>query len=386
MRKLCLALAFLLFLPAAEAATTPYPTKLEDFTSFENFQDAYLKIYQDVHFLNLREIWDRVKEHPEVAAEGFTEMEVQTLCDLDVPEISFLKNYSLADQTRISQMLEHWCNYEENLFHLQNDLARRGALRVIFSNDSEADSPFDLAVDLRRIDALFFGEKYEDQAPKIPKFSAYREQSDFLTEPEKWEDQREEILKSTLGAIFTVRDFGDFTTSLTGTLAGMKEALQMLLSYALVGGKSTKYFFELPSQQAIQDSPGGAGVGTASAPSPNLTLPEIESVQKEILSEKFPNLESAVLWESNCPELFESGSQNIASDLAQFESCGALRESDLSDQLKSIRDTSEAVQNERFLERLIPSFGQWNQNLSSFLENAVRLRLILEELVKKPQK
>lgn len=114
-------------------------------------------------------IAERVRRHPSM--KDMTNEDIARICagdrektPSDTPQNSDQKTH--FTQVQNAQAL---CEFEKSNLATQKNTSQNNSLTSLFVNATTADSPFDLIVDLNEIDALLFGEKFDD-AP-APSFS-----------------------------------------------------------------------------------------------------------------------------------------------------------------------------------------------------------------------
>lgn len=398
-------------------AMEQYPQKLGDFSSFGGFDDVYMRIYQDaneesdVHVESQSkyesEILDRVGQHnlrkrSRASDDTYTQQEIEILSSLGVIDIhkDGADPTSSEEQVFISQILRGFYQYEQQLLQFQNDLARANGLRSIFENDSNADSPFDIIKDLRILDQLIFGEKYDSQKTKEPQFLVYNGEGALSMETEDWQDQRMEALQEKGG--FEKKEYSNHTNSLTGTIAGIVlKPLTKLLSYSLVGGVSTKGMFEFSAHSGTSQDTSGAGGFTHALAPPDKTQTLSEKAQEEGIASGL-NIAIEQLLESNCIETDarqerkkENGSDGTKEDpyLQQFNRVGLFircqdsRKADFLSDLQTIREKADFLAEKSHFEDILPRILNWNKDLKSYLTSAKEIHQIFKrDFIPKPQK
>ncbi|MCF7812714.1 hypothetical protein K9M59_03940 [Candidatus Gracilibacteria bacterium] len=354
-----------------------------------------MKIYQDAHeesdFDDAAlpygvEILNRIGQHER--GREFTQEERKTLSELSVPDVHQQSGKSLEQQIGTSRNIQNLYNYESRLLREENNLARRNGLRSMFANDTLSDSPFDLIQDLREIDALFFGEKYQTQKPDNPSFLTYGSgQTDFILEQENWQDQREGSLQEEFGGDFTDKEYDNFSDSLTGIIVGIvTKPIQKMTGYPLVGGISTKGMFEFASHSGMsQDSTGSGAFGKKGSP-PDKTEPLADQVESQDIAQELRR-ETEQLLESHCVETAQTERRDYQGKIETFFACEEFREDDFQRDLKQIQlDAEWNAATDPFLP-LSEKMQQWNQDLKSYLKSAEEIHQIFkDDFEPKPQK
>ena len=381
--------AFLLFSPFVKAAEiSPYPEKLldkegepVDFSGLEGLQDVYLNLYRDTNNEDNTLILNRVKEHQRAPEQSLLQ-EINTYCDLGVPEISYLADFSRRKQTDTSLYLRDLCDYERSLLRFQDQLARKNWMRAMFANDREDDSPFDIIADWDQIDGMFFGEKWEEQNPGVPKFARYDEQSmqEFSDVLEPWQDQSKfGIFRNDLSSV----DFGEKDFSITGNLAKIKDPLQELNSRPLVGAIATTHFMQFGGAAVTPGTANGMGVFPASVPLPDASLPESVAIQNESIVGKFSGFVTRLLQTSECLDIQNTGEGRAMDDLDTLISCGFSREDVFADRIRERAENVETESEDMHRQKTLTALSMWNGHLESFLEQAKEWRSVAEELLTK---
>lgn len=422
MRKIFFLVA--IFFPLlSQAAMQPYPEKLGDFSRWGAFDDVYMKVYQDTYGESdtnserqmpyESEILDRISQHglkKRSAEEGdnYTQEEIDILSELGVPDLHEEDVTGQEEQVSTSRNFQNLYKYERDLLQLQNQLARKNGLTSIFENDSLADSPFDIAKDLRSIDKLLFGEKYEFQQPKEPSFLTYDTEKEFSLDPEDWQDQRKISLEEKFSS-FSETKYGQQTDSLTGAIAGIVfKPLDKLLSVSsLVGESSSKGMFEHTGHSGTAQGGQGSGAGNQKVATPDKSDPLVYQVQTEDIGTGL-NLAIEKLLESNCIETdareerlkekkqeSESSSEEEVEDkylatsnrLGLFFRCQDAQKADFLSDLKLIEEKADFDTEKNHFKNILPRLLNWNKDVRSFLNSTKKIREIFQkDFITKPQK
>lgn len=194
------------FVQAREASLVDRPGAVTDtkvFSEMAAFEDFYLKLYKGDFVLTDGEkaisgsdysveddqdretfseadkvkidqqrekavLGERVRSYP--GMENMTNEDVDRMCRGDLTQ-SQMDHKSVGQQTHFKKVGEarRLCEFEKQNLTRQKNLSQNNNLTSIFVNGTTGDSPFDLVVDLNALDALLFGEKFDDR-PK-PSFS-----------------------------------------------------------------------------------------------------------------------------------------------------------------------------------------------------------------------
>jgi len=274
MRYISFCFFFFLIPSLCQAEVDPYPKRLldreektVDLSRFSGLQDFYFSLYRDTNNEDNSKIFNRVKEHEQSPSKTLLQ-EINTYCNLNVPEVSYIEKFSRKDQTQTALYLRDLCDYERSLLRFQDQVSRRNWIRAMFENNRKDDSPFDIISDWDDIDMVLFGEKWQEVAPDVPSFARFDENTmqEFSSDIQDWQDQSKAgIYKGTTPSM----DFGEDDFSLTGNLSKMKKPFSELLSRPLVGAIATSKVMEFGGE-AVSAGSSGMGVFSDTVPLPIL--------------------------------------------------------------------------------------------------------------------
>lgn len=391
MRYILIFFFFFGFLPVTLAEVSPYPDRLlnvegnsVDLSRYEGLQNIYFSLYGDTNNEDNSKIFHRVKEHEKSPSQTLSQ-EINTYCDLGVPDVSYIENFSRKEQTQIAIYLQDLCDYERALLRFQNQLARKNWMRSMFANNRQDDSPFDVIADWNQVEMILFGEKWENEAPDVPTFASFDENTmqAFSSDGQDWQDQSKRgVYNGKTPSI----DFGEEDFSLTGNLAKIKKPLQELVSRPLVGAIATTHFMQFGGEAVTSGSPSGMGVFANPVPIPDNTRSESKTVQEESLVGKFSGFVTGLLSTSECLDIAESGEQRARDDLEAFIQCGVLRGAVFENRVRQRETETESDTEKNHREKVILALRIWNEHLYSFLEQALEWHEVAKELLLKEKR
>ncbi len=403
-----------LFVPVSYAGVELYPQKINNFSplDFSGLADVYKKIYEDANEEDEDEVLRRVTEYLGLLGEAFTQEEIETFCNINVPFIELSdKDLTIPDirpqddfpdkrkiqaSTRgqdpfleTATKLQELCRYERLLLRLENNLSRRNTFRHLFSDDSLSNSPIDTITILQEIDNLFFGEKFEDQRPDPPTFLEYKQTNAFIYTPEFWQDQRPEAVNEEKEGALDKKDYGDFAFSIVGNIAGIDDILSnWLTQYSLVDGVTTKQFLEFPQSSGTSQKSSGSGSYQIKS-NQDTTVPEVELVAQEIVGPEYEGIINDILNASLCNELTDSDRREGLETGDRTLVCQRERKQRVQNFIEDQRNIEKIVENKSFgvdgTSYLDYTFAQWNNNLEWLRSQAQKIREIYDDFITRPQ-
>ena len=139
-----------LLLLGAEGTLAKEKTSLSDFTNF------YQATYDQTGGVDLTELYNRLDENKSIEGVDSSNQEISEY----VAPASSTSNFK--DHFSRSSEIEAVRNFEALTFLFEEDLRETLSEMSIFANGTLSDSPYDLIVDLNKIDGVLFGEKFDD--------------------------------------------------------------------------------------------------------------------------------------------------------------------------------------------------------------------------------
>ncbi len=375
----------LLFWFLGMAHAESYPQRIADFSSldFQGFKDVYTKIYHDTHNESREELSQRVYQHltlienaldPQTAdTTKQLESQIDSFCNGNPPDRVLFPRVPLNEFIRISEQIQNLCAYEQELLILEQNLIRKNTFRTLFANESLHDSPFDIIQDLHTIDTIFYGEKFDEQKPPRPSFAIYQFFTTAITNPEFWQYQTQKGIEDELGNVLQQKEYARFEDSITGNIAGIMPALNLLSQQSLMTGVATNQVFESPLYKGSTGKAIGADPMVIETTPPDKSIPESESVRSFRVLHIFDGIIDRFLQENKAPEIHMPTQNRSAGKTQEI-----LRESEQNRRLQffqELRTTHEMsewdIQSQHFGEngtsRNHSAFQQWNKDLESFL-------------------
>lgn len=386
MKKLLLVGTILLLATVTHAAGY-YPNKLnnnESFSGFEHFQNVYNKIYKDVHNENKTKVCIRALEDPELTASitvDKTIADCKKLKKLSVPDFFETVFTSKKKFARFRNYAERQFDLEKSLLRFENDLARRNGLTSIFSDGDcgggTKNSPFDLVVDLNKIDKIFFGEKAEKPCPKWLTSPTDEDDGEFISKAEPWQDQSKEKPKSP----FSKPD------SIAGGLEALVKIIKKAITFSLVAVKSTKYIFE--SDSDTTGLPSGSGEFNVNTPNPAAASqdpPEWETVQETTVGGELEMLEKDAFLKLDCPELEKTKDISRKGHLRKAKTCRQEWKDGFEQSLQEFHEETQLNIEKEHNRKISPALDNWNGFLDVFEEQVSQIVKILKIFLLKTSK
>jgi hypothetical protein len=384
---------YLVIILLSSAVTTVqaqlYPEPLGSFENFSNMTGLYERIYTDINptdeaIIEAREavILERVKEHTIVQERNLSDEDIQTLCQLRVPEIALETDFSRKTFKDLATELERLCEMESATWEEENNLQRRLVLQTLFQNQTSRqakDSPFDVLEDLNVIDGIWLGEKSGESDPNFLIFQNRETEADFQLEPEDWQDQTELEIDP---------EYASDDTSLAGILWNLQEPLKDLNQHSLVAECNTMQFFQPASFDNFLPVNTGdlLPIGMA-VPMNSGDTPEVISILTEQKTTDFTALENDIINQLNCVELLSGGEKSSRRGVIEqaSEKCEVQLRT-LDNRLRYFSTKLDYTDLVSRYERLSPEWGRWQAEAGKLGSFIGRWRDILEDFVTRTPK
>jgi hypothetical protein len=368
-----------------------YPSSISNLKSFGDFENIYQEIYDDVNVEDDELVLNRVAEHnfQKNFGHNFTQEEVVSLCDLNVPGVYAAKKEIVSQNYQIDTSLKirNLCNTEREFLRFENNLERRTGMMSIFADETLSNSSFDIIEDWNQIDKLLHGEFYKPTKPTFPKLVLKKSTDNYDSEKECWQDERKE---SEIPGCdnFQIEEYSLTDSSLSGIFNNLIElALTELTSRSLVAQKTTHYLFEVSNCFSDGDcspsDPGDFNATDSSVNFPTSDDPEVHKPDNGDMTSPFEADEKKILVTARCFALSDEKDTSVG--MANSVNCAETRATEFDNTLQNYRTKTDSEVFTNHESRIYPELSRVTQIFDLFVIETNKFVKIMNDLRPKPQ-
>ena len=352
---------------------------------YKDFNNMYSKIYKDAHVEDLDELIMRALDD-----DSFT-MEERSKMGQGLPALEEVyKNASQAKQKEESERIRQRINFEQQLLRQENDIKRRASLLGVFYNgNQEKDAPFDLVVDLNKIDFSFMGGKMIEPDPAYTHIE-YEDLSGIAPEDRKTigsEDiEEEEVFNQRTESLDPASPYPEDDGSIAGSFANIiNESWKKLDAVSLAVENQSRNLFH-PAHQHGVPIPAFPLPGMSSQPADNTEETDSTKIKQNTAAETVLSRIKQVFTQDSSSKLaaVTSGTVSQKNRLAWISGDTKKKQEDLQQFLDVWDWISLNKAEEERSNQLNASLDQFNIFLESFRDESKTLLEWSKKLSNKP--